>query len=147
LHAAGRIYLFDEENASRVIEATPDGFRLLAENPLDNGCMASPAVLNDALILRTKTHLYRIEEMAPPCLGADWPAVAIVGIAGVGEDCAAALVAAGFGGQRPQQQAGQFGPREVQQDVFAVSSERIVGDDHALVDCHSTADSAPGLAD
>jgi outer membrane protein assembly factor BamB len=69
LHAAGRIYLFDEENASRVIQATPAGFQLLAENSLDEGCMASPAVLDDALILRTKTHLYRIEEMAGSASG------------------------------------------------------------------------------
>jgi outer membrane protein assembly factor BamB len=61
IHAGGRIYFFDEENKSRVIEANPKQFRLLAENPLDAGCMASPAVIDEALILRTKTHLYRIE--------------------------------------------------------------------------------------
>ena len=61
IHADGRIYFFDEENKSRVIEANPQQFRLLAENPLDGGCMASPAVIGDAFILRTKTHLYRIE--------------------------------------------------------------------------------------
>jgi outer membrane protein assembly factor BamB len=61
IYADGRIWLFDEENRSRVIEANPREFRLLAENPLDAGCMASPAVIGDALIVRTKTHLYRIE--------------------------------------------------------------------------------------
>ena len=61
IHADGRIWLFDEEDRSRVIEANPREFRLLAENPLDAGCMASPAVIGDALIVRTKTHLYRIE--------------------------------------------------------------------------------------
>lgn len=61
IHADGRIYFFDEENKSRVIEANPQQFRLLAENPLDAGCMASPAVIGEAFILRTKTHLYRIE--------------------------------------------------------------------------------------
>jgi len=61
IHAGGRIWFFDEENRSRVIEANPREFRLLAENPLDVGCMASPAVIGDALILRTKTHLYRIQ--------------------------------------------------------------------------------------
>jgi outer membrane protein assembly factor BamB len=61
IHANGRIYLFDEDGKSRVIEAQPREFRLLAENPLDAGCMASPAVLGEALIIRTKTHLYRIE--------------------------------------------------------------------------------------
>jgi outer membrane protein assembly factor BamB len=62
IYANGRIWLFDEENKSRVIEANPSEFRLLAVNPLDAGCMASPAVIGDALIVRTKTHLYRIEE-------------------------------------------------------------------------------------
>jgi outer membrane protein assembly factor BamB len=61
LHTGGRIYLFDEEDCSRVIEANPREFRLLAENPLEAGCMASPAVIGRSLILRTKTHLYRID--------------------------------------------------------------------------------------
>ena len=34
-------------------------------NTLDDGCMASPAVDGEALILRTKTHLYRIEAAGP----------------------------------------------------------------------------------
>ena len=61
VHADGRIYFFDEKGTSHVIEANPKEFRLLAENQLADGCMASPAVLDDALIVRTKTHLYRIE--------------------------------------------------------------------------------------
>ncbi len=62
IHADGRIYFFDEKDGiSRVIEANPKEFKLLAENQLDAGCMASPAVIGDALIVRTKTHLYRIE--------------------------------------------------------------------------------------
>ena len=36
-------------------------FKKLAENKLDAGFMASPAVTDNALILRTKTDLYRIE--------------------------------------------------------------------------------------
>ena len=36
-------------------------FSVVAENKLDAGCMASPAVVGGALYLRTKTHLYRIE--------------------------------------------------------------------------------------
>jgi outer membrane protein assembly factor BamB len=62
VHAGGRVYMFDEEGMSRVIEATPERFQLLAENRLDDGCMASPAVIDNALIIRTKTHLYRIEQ-------------------------------------------------------------------------------------
>jgi outer membrane protein assembly factor BamB len=61
IHADGRIYFFDEDGRSRVIEANPEKFRLLSENQLAAGCMASPAVLDNALIVRTKTHLYRIE--------------------------------------------------------------------------------------
>jgi outer membrane protein assembly factor BamB len=60
LHAAGRIYLFDEDGKTTVIEAGR-AFKVLAENRLDNGFMASPAVLGDALILRTTMDLYRIE--------------------------------------------------------------------------------------
>ena len=37
-------------------------FKVLAENQLDNGFMASPAVVGDALIVRTSTDLYRIEQ-------------------------------------------------------------------------------------
>ncbi len=62
IHADGRIYFFEEDDGtSRVIEANPEEFRLLRENRLAAGCMASPAVLDHALIVRTKTHLYRIE--------------------------------------------------------------------------------------
>ncbi len=60
IHAAGRLYFMDEEGTTRVVAADPKEFRLLAENPLDDGCMASPAVIEDDLLIRTKTHLYRI---------------------------------------------------------------------------------------
>jgi hypothetical protein len=35
---------------------------LLATNKLDDGTMASPAVYDKAIYLRTKTHLYRLEQ-------------------------------------------------------------------------------------
>jgi outer membrane protein assembly factor BamB len=38
----------------------------LAANHLDDGFMASPAVSGHALILRTKTNLYRLEQQAAP---------------------------------------------------------------------------------
>jgi hypothetical protein len=44
-----------------VIEASRQ-YRVLATNQLDEGFMASPAAVGHALFLRTKTHLYRIEE-------------------------------------------------------------------------------------
>jgi outer membrane protein assembly factor BamB len=56
----GRIYFFSEEGKATVIEAKRE-FQVLATNQLDDGFMASPAVVENALILRTKTNLYRVE--------------------------------------------------------------------------------------
>lgn len=61
IYADGRIYFFNEEGKATVIAAARE-FRKLAENHLEDGFMASPAVAGQALYLRTKTHLYRIEE-------------------------------------------------------------------------------------
>lgn len=61
LYADGRIYLFNELGKTFVIAAGRE-FKKLAENDLDAGFMASPAVVGKALYLRTKTHLYRIEK-------------------------------------------------------------------------------------
>jgi outer membrane protein assembly factor BamB len=60
--AAGRIYLFNEDGKTTVIEAGRE-FTVLAENLLEDGFMASPAVAGDSLVVRTKTHLYRIQEI------------------------------------------------------------------------------------
>jgi hypothetical protein len=35
-------------------------------NQLDGGCMASPAVIENDLLIRTKTHLYRIKRSDRP---------------------------------------------------------------------------------
>ncbi len=59
--AAGRVYFFSEEGKVTVIEAK-NQFSTIATNQLENGFMASPAITGNAFILRTKTHLYRIEE-------------------------------------------------------------------------------------
>jgi len=59
--ADGRIYCCSEEGKTIVIDAGRV-FKKLAENQLDDGFMASPAIAGKALFLRTKTHLYRIEE-------------------------------------------------------------------------------------
>ena len=61
IYADGRIYFFGHDPAATVIEAVGQ-FKVLAVNRLDAGFMASPAVVGKALILRTKTHLYRIEQ-------------------------------------------------------------------------------------
>jgi len=60
LLAGDRIYFSNEEGVTKVVAAA-DEFKVLAENKLFDGFMASPAVDGDALILRTKTDLYRIE--------------------------------------------------------------------------------------
>ena len=60
LYAEGRIYLFSENGFGTVIEAGPQ-FKVLAENKVEAGIMASPAAAGKALFLRTKTHLYRLE--------------------------------------------------------------------------------------
>jgi outer membrane protein assembly factor BamB len=58
--AEGHFYFFSEDGKATVIEAGR-AFKVLAENSLDDGFMASPAVDGKALYLRTRTHLYRIE--------------------------------------------------------------------------------------
>lgn len=60
IHADGRIYFFSENGFGTVIEAGRQ-FKVLAENKLESGVMSSPAVSGKALFVRTKTHLYRIE--------------------------------------------------------------------------------------
>ena len=61
LAGAGRIYVFSEDGKTSVMSAGRE-YNLLAENQLDDGFMASPAVSLKALYLRTKSALYRIEE-------------------------------------------------------------------------------------
>ena len=61
VYADGRIYLFAEEGGATVIKPGRK-FEVLTENQLDAGCMASPAVSGRSLIVRTRTHLYRIEQ-------------------------------------------------------------------------------------
>ena len=62
IYANGLIYFFDQEGTATVIKASPSSLQIVAKNELDDGCMASPAVTQNALIVRTKTHLYRIEQ-------------------------------------------------------------------------------------
>ncbi len=61
IFADGRIYACNEEGKVTVL-APGREFKVLAENQLGTGFMASPAVAGKALILRSKTHLYRVEE-------------------------------------------------------------------------------------
>jgi outer membrane protein assembly factor BamB len=61
LVAGGRLYFFSETGKTIVVAAGPE-FKQLAENELGDGFMASPAVSGNALFLRSRTHLYRVEE-------------------------------------------------------------------------------------
>jgi outer membrane protein assembly factor BamB len=61
LYAGGRIYFFSEEGVTAVADVS-QGWKLLATNRLDDGFMASPAVAGNSLILRTRSHLYCIEQ-------------------------------------------------------------------------------------
>ena len=56
-----RVYLFGASGKTTVIRAGRT-FEKLAVNQLASGFMASPAIAGDALILRTKTHLYSVGE-------------------------------------------------------------------------------------
>jgi outer membrane protein assembly factor BamB len=61
VYADGRIWLFSEDGKTTVIKPGRT-FELLAENQLDAGFLASPAIAGKAFYLRTRTHLYRIEK-------------------------------------------------------------------------------------
>jgi outer membrane protein assembly factor BamB len=54
-----RIFALSEDGDTFVIQAGPE-FKLLGKNPLDEMSMATPAVANGSLILRTARTLYRL---------------------------------------------------------------------------------------
>jgi outer membrane protein assembly factor BamB len=59
LLADGRVYFFDEDGRTTVV-AAGRAYKVLATNLLEEGFMASPAVAEGTLFLRTRTHLYAI---------------------------------------------------------------------------------------
>ena len=61
----GRVYFQSEEGVTTVIAAQRD-FRPLSVNRLDGAMLASMAVAGRAIIMRTDSHLYRIEERREP---------------------------------------------------------------------------------
>jgi outer membrane protein assembly factor BamB len=61
LYGDGKVYFCSHDGSTTVLKAARDHTEL-AKNQLDDGFMASPAVTGKALILRTKSALYRIEE-------------------------------------------------------------------------------------
>ena len=60
LCADNRIYISSKQGKTTIIQPGPT-FRVLAVNELDGFIGASPAVAGKSLLLRTKTHLYRVE--------------------------------------------------------------------------------------
>jgi outer membrane protein assembly factor BamB len=62
IYADGKVYfLGDDSHATTVVKAARE-YTELAKNNLDEGFMASPAVTGKALILRTRSAIYRVEE-------------------------------------------------------------------------------------
>ena len=59
IHADGRLYFFSTEGEILTIQ-TGKTFQSLAETKLGDGFMASPAVVDDQLILRSKSMLYSV---------------------------------------------------------------------------------------
>ena len=57
--AEGRVYFINEAGLCTVVKANPT-FEVVAKNDLAERTLASPAVADGALFLRTKEHLYRI---------------------------------------------------------------------------------------
>lgn len=64
LAAESRLYFFSEEGKITVVAAGRE-FKKPAEDHLEGGFKASPAVCAKSLYLRTRTQLYRIEEQSP----------------------------------------------------------------------------------
>ncbi len=54
------VYVFDQKGQCAVLEPTREGPNVKAKNELPPGCMATPAVVDGTLVVRTTTHLCRI---------------------------------------------------------------------------------------
>lgn len=57
--AAGRVYISGRDGGVLVLKLSPQ-FEVLAQNQLDEGLDASPAIVGDAMYLRGKRHLYAV---------------------------------------------------------------------------------------
>ncbi len=55
----GHLFCLDEAGTTYVIEAGPD-FRLSHSNPLGEMCMATPAIVESGIVIRTHSQLYKI---------------------------------------------------------------------------------------
>lgn len=63
VYADGKLYFCDQEGKTTVVRPGRT-YEQLAVNSLDAGCMASPAAIDGALIVRTQTHVYCLQESA-----------------------------------------------------------------------------------
>ena len=61
LYGDGKVYFLGQDGFTTVIKPSRK-YEELARNQLEDGFMASPAVTGNALILRTRSALYRVEE-------------------------------------------------------------------------------------
>jgi outer membrane protein assembly factor BamB len=59
--AEGRVYVFSEDGLGTVFEAARE-YKQLAQNTLNEGFLASPAIDGRALYVRSRTHVYRLEQ-------------------------------------------------------------------------------------
>jgi len=55
----GKIFALSEDGDTFVMQAGPD-FKVLGKNSLGELALATPAIANGSLIVRTASHLYRI---------------------------------------------------------------------------------------
>ena len=63
--ADGKLYVTNEEGLTIVVKAGPK-FEVLAENPLNDYCLSSPAISNGQIFIRTAGFLYCIGKEAKP---------------------------------------------------------------------------------
>jgi len=61
--ADGRIYITNEDGLTTVFKAGPT-FEILAENPLNDYCLSSPAISDGQIFIRTSQYLYCIGKRA-----------------------------------------------------------------------------------
>ena len=57
--ADGKIYFFSKDGISSVIEASSE-FKVLSKNESDTVFVSMPAIVEDSMLIRSDTHLYRI---------------------------------------------------------------------------------------
>lgn len=62
LYADGRVFACSQDGDVVMFRPRPDGFESAGSAKFEGGFMASPIVAGQALLLRSKTHLYRVDK-------------------------------------------------------------------------------------